>query len=232
MYDGLMIAPSRLAYVACVALCLPARAQEHAPRSHEEMQRLHHDTAAYIAMLEDPGRDAYQKPDEVVAALDLQPGQTVADIGSGSGYFTLRFAAAVGKSGSVYAVDVDPAMVRYLNRRLRDAGVRNVRTILAEPDDPLLPDASVDRFVIVDTWHHIQEPVAYLRLLRRMLAPGGQIAMIDFQKGELPVGPPNGMKMAREDLVSQMEANGFQLLREHAFLPYQYFLVFTPSHSR
>jgi ubiquinone/menaquinone biosynthesis C-methylase UbiE len=212
--------------IATVAFVAPAVAQDQAPRSHEEMHRLHQDPKAYIAMLEDPQRDEYQKPHEVLMALDLKPGETVADIGSGSGYFTLRFAAHVGDTGRVYAVDIDPEMIRHLNRRLREAGVRNVQTILAEPDDPLLPDASVDRFVVVDTWHHIQKQVEYLALMRKMLRPGGQVVMIDFQKRELPFGPPLEMKIAREDLIRQMEASGFHLAKEHTFLPYQYFLVF------
>lgn len=215
-----------LAVAATLALALPAAAQDHA-RSHEEMHRLHQDTKAYIAMLEDPGRDAYQKPGEVVDALDLRPGETIADIGAGSGYFALRFAARVGSGGRVYAVDIDPEMVRHLNRRIRDENVRNVQTILSEPDDPLLPDASVDRFVVVDTWHHIEKPLDYLARMRRMLKPGGQVVMIDFQKRELPVGPPMDIKIARDDLVRQMESAGFRLLKEHGFLPYQYFLVFT-----
>lgn len=211
---------------AAFLLAAPAAAQDPTPRSHEEMHRLHRDTSAYIGMLEDPKRDQYQKPDDVVRALHLRPGETIADIGSGSGYFTLRFAARVGEGGRVFAVDIDPEMVRHLNRRVRDAGVRNVQTILADPDDPLLADASVDRFVVVDTWHHIEKPVEYLALMKRMLKPGGQVVMIDFQKRELPVGPPLEMKIAREDLVRQMEANGFRLAKEHTFLPYQYFLVF------
>ena len=212
---------------AALLLVIPAVAQDQTPRSHEEMHRLHQDPKAYIAMLEDPKRDEYQKPHEVMMALSLKPGETVADIGSGSGYFTLRIAAHVGDTGRVFAVDIDPAMIRFLNRRIRDAGVRNVQTILAEPADPLLPDASVDRFVIVDTWHHIEKPLDYLALMRRMLKPGGQVVMIDFQKRELPLGPPMAMKIAREDLVRQMEANGFHLVKEHTFLPYQYFLVFS-----
>jgi ubiquinone/menaquinone biosynthesis C-methylase UbiE len=191
------------------------------------MHRRHGDPAAYIASLEDPARDGYQKPDEVLKALDLRRGEVVADIGSGSGYFTVRFARAVGETGRVYAVDVSPDMIRHLNRRLRDAGVRNVVPVLAEPDDPLLPDSSVDRFVVVNTWHHIEDRPAYLARLKRMLKPGGQVVHIDFDKRELPVGPPPAMKIAREELVKEMEAAGFRLAAEHALLPYQYFLVFT-----
>jgi ubiquinone/menaquinone biosynthesis C-methylase UbiE len=218
--------PSALGAVAAFLFVVPAGAQNPAPRTQEEMRHVHRDTKAYIAMLEGPARDAYQKPDEVIRALGLKPGETVADIGSGSGYFTLRLARAVGESGHVYGVDIDPDLIRYLNRRIRDTGLRNVHTVLAEPDDPLLPDRSVDRFIIVDTWHHIENQDRYLALLKKLLKPGGQIVMIDYQKRELPVGPPVSMKIARTDLVRQMLDNGFRLVKEHTFLPYQYFLVF------
>ena len=205
----------------------PSALHAQAPATPQEMHRLHGDPAAYIAFLDDPARDAYQKPDEVMKALELRAGEVVADIGAGSGYFAVRFARAVGDAGRVYAVDISPDMIRHLNRRIRDAGIRNVVTVLSEPDDPLLPDASVDRFVIVDTWHHVEDQRKYLDLLKRMLKPGGQVVHIDFQKRDLPVGPPVGMKIAREDLVKQMEDAGFRLAAEHTFLPYQYFLVFT-----
>jgi len=213
-------------WLALLGLAVPGLAQDPKPRSDEEMHRLHRDSKAYIAMLEDPKRDAYQKPHEVIQALDLKQGEAIADIGSGSGYFALRFAAHVGDRGRVYGVDIDPEMIRHLNRRIRDAGLANVQTVLAAPDDPLLRDRSIDRFVVVDTWHHIENQPQYLGLMKKMLKPGGQVVMIDFQKKELPVGPRLAMKIAREDLIRQLEANGFRLAREHTFLPYQYFLVF------
>jgi ubiquinone/menaquinone biosynthesis C-methylase UbiE len=205
-----------------VSAILLAQAAAPAP----EMRHRHDDPVAYRASLDDPKRDAYQKPDEVLKALALKPGEVVADIGAGSGYFTLRFARAVGDTGRVYAVDISPDMVRHVNRRVRDAGLRNVVSVLSEPDDPLLPEASVDRFVIVNTWHHIEDQGKYLALMKKMLKPGGQVVHIDFHKKELPIGPPLAMKIAREDLVKQMESAGFRLAAEHTFLPYQYFLVF------
>jgi ubiquinone/menaquinone biosynthesis C-methylase UbiE len=210
-----------------LATLAPAGVHAQAAATPHEMHERHGDAAAYIASLEDPARDAYQKPDEVMKALALRPGEVVADIGSGPGYFTLRFARAVGETGRVYAVDVSPDMILALDHRLRDEGIRNVVPVLAEPNDPLLPDASVDRFVIVDTWHHIEDRPAYLAVLKRMLKPGGQVVHIDFQKRDLPIGPPLEMKVSREDLVQQMGDAGFKLSAEHTFLPYQYFLVFT-----
>ena len=212
--------------LALVTIAAQAAAQDQRPRTDAEMHRLHQDSKAYIAMLDDPQRDAYQKPHEVLSALDLKPGEVVADIGAGSGYFALRLAAHVGESGRVYAVDISPDMIVHLNRRVRDAGVKNLQTILAAPDDPLLPDASVDRFFICDTWHHIEDQPKYLALMKKMLKPGGQVVMIDFQKRETQTGPPMAMRIAREDLINQLQANGFKVAKEYMFLPYQYFIVF------
>ncbi len=197
-----------------------------APGGDHAAHRLHADPAAYIKALEDPKRDAYQKPHEVMDALAVKEGEIIADIGAGSGYFTMRLAHHVGSKGRVYAVDVSPEMVRHLHGRVRDAGVPNVSPILSLPDDPLLPQP-VDRFVIVDVWHHIENQSGYLALMKKLLKPGGQVVMIDFHKRDLPVGPPAQMKIAREDLLKQMESAGFRLAAEHTFLPYQYFLVFT-----
>ena len=131
----------------------------------------------------------------------------------------------MGRAGRVYAVDVSPDMIRHLHVRVRDAGLLNVSPILAPSDDPLLPEP-VDRFVIVNVWHHVDDQRAYLARMKERLKPGGQVVMIDFQKRELPVGPPVSMKISREDLIAQMQANGFRLDAEHTFLPYQYFLIF------
>jgi ubiquinone/menaquinone biosynthesis C-methylase UbiE len=208
-----------------VVLWTIAPAAGQAPRDQHEMHRLHDDPAAYIAALEDPRRDAYQKPQEVMQALDIKPGEIIADIGAGSGYFSVRLAHHVGATGRVYAVDISPDMIRHLHARVRDLRLSNVSPILARPDDPLLPE-QVDRFLIVDVWHHIENQAAYLALMKKQLKPGGQVVMIDFHKRELPVGPPLAMKIAREDLLRQMRANGLQLATEHTSLPYQYFLVF------
>jgi len=202
-------------------------AQDAVQRDPHQMRGLHNDPMAYIGSLEDPKRDAYQKPQEVVAALNLSPGEVIADIGAGSGYFTFSLARHVSERGTIYAVDVSPDMILHINRRIRDLKVSNVVSILADPDDPLLPAASVNRFFFCDSWHHIENQTKYLSSMKRLLKPRGEIVVIDFHKKELPVGPPLEMRIAREDLITQMEDNGFRLAKEHTFLPYQYFLVFT-----
>ncbi len=210
---------------------LPATlsAQEDVKRDAHEMHRLHKDPKAYIGALEDTKRDAYQKPHEVLTALGLKSGEIIADIGAGSGYFTFRIAHHLGAKGKVFAVDVSPDMIRHINRRIRDLKTTNVVSVLADPDDPLLAERSINRFFICNVWHHVENPTKYLSMMKKMLRPGGEIVMIDFHKKELPFGPPMHMKIAREDLIKQMETNGFRLSKEHTFLPYQYFLVFAPK---
>ncbi len=223
-----MRSPSLLAaWIVSSVFCSSPLLAQNKPLTMEEMHKLHQDSAAYIASLEDPARDAYQKPHEVVTALGLKDGERIADIGSGPGYFTLRFAHHVGDKGVVYAVDISPDMILHLNQAVRDAGLDNVRSILALPDDPLLPARSVDRIFICDTWHHIANHAHYLDVLKKTLRPGGQIVIVDFHKKEMPVaGPPMEMRIARDDVVREFRQSGFVLTKEETFLPYQYFLVF------
>ncbi|HET8578198.1 MAG TPA: class I SAM-dependent methyltransferase, partial [Methylomirabilota bacterium] len=130
-------------------------------------------------------RDGWQQPELVIAALGVHPGDRVADLGSGSGYFTLRLARAVGPGGRVYAVDVDEEMNEYLRHRVAQAGLANVDVLLGRFDDPLLPDGGVDLVLVVDTYHHLKDRPAYFRKLQRDLAPGGRVAVIDFDGRKL-----------------------------------------------
>ncbi|HKC59855.1 MAG TPA: methyltransferase domain-containing protein [Myxococcales bacterium] len=209
-----------LAVTAAIALSLAA--QMHGRHGNPE------DLDSYIAKMEDPSRAEWQKPDQVLRALALQPGQVVCDVGAGPGYFTLPVARTVGETGRVYAVDVDPRILATLRKRLRDSGVRNVTPVLALDDDALLPPAACDLILVVDTYHHFPGGPAYLRRLARSLRSGGRIVNIDFHKRELPVGPPPEHKLTREEFLSQADAAGLALVQEHTFLPYQYFLVLEP----
>ena len=190
------------------------------------------DLDGYIARMEEPSRAAWQKPDEVVRALGLRPGQVACDVGAGPGYFSLRLARAVGEAGHVYAVDVEPRILSVLRDRVQSSNARNVTPVLSLPDDALLPAASCDLILIVDTYHHFPDGPAYLRRLSRALRPGGRIANVDFHKRELPVGPPPEHKVAREAFLADATAAGLRLAEEHTFLPYQYFVVLAPSGQR
>jgi ubiquinone/menaquinone biosynthesis C-methylase UbiE len=187
------------------------------------------DLEGYIARMEEPSRAGWQKPDEVVHALGLRGGQVACDVGAGPGYFSLRLARAVGEDGHVYAVDVEPRILAVLRDRLRDSGARNVTPVLSLPDDSLLPAGRCDLILIVDTYHHFPDGPAYLRRLARALKSGGRIANVDFHKRELPVGPPPEHKVAREAFLADAAAAGLQLVQEHDFLPYQYFVVLAPG---
>lgn len=170
-------------------------------------------------MPEEPGRAAWQKPEEVIEALALRADETVADIGAGSGYFTRRFAA---RTGRVYAVDINPKLLE----QIAALGLANVTTVLADPDDPRLPGASVDTVFFCNVLHHIRNRPAYFAKISRALKPGGRIVIIDFHKRPLPVGPPVSGKLSGEEVISELDGVGFRLDRSHGMLDYQYFFEF------
>lgn len=180
--------------------------QHHPPRSADE----------YAKVLEDPSRDAWQKPHEVIMALKLKPTEVIADIGAGSGYFTRRFAHHAAK---VYAVDISADL-------LAKTKGEKIETVLATPDDPKLPAASVDTIFICDVLHHIENREAYYNKLASALKPGGRIVNIDFHKRDLPVGPPVSMKISEDEVRKEFAAAGFKQSAKHTFLPHQYFLEF------
>jgi SAM-dependent methyltransferase len=223
----------RLLALALLAVA-PALADEPHPHGHDGATR--HASAhgnpgdldRYIAHLADPARDAWQKPDALLAALAVTPGQVACDVGAGPGYFTLRLSRLVGPAGRVYAVDVEPRILAALVERLAAAGARNVTPVLSLPDDPLLPPASCDLVLVVDTYHHFPDGRAYLRRLAASLRPGGRIVNVDFQKRETPVGPPVAHRVSREDFLSDAAAAGLAVSREHDLLPWQYALELTP----
>ena len=183
----------------------------------------------YIHRMEEPGRAEWQKPDEVTARLGLQPGQVACDIGAGPGYFALRLGRALGPTGHVWAVDVEPRMLAALGERVAAQGIRNVTPVLGLPGDPLLPPASCDLVLVVDTYHHFPDGVLYLRRLAEALRPGGRLVNIDFHKRETPVGPPLEHRVAREEFLRQARAAGLVVVDEPTLLPYQYFVILRPG---
>jgi len=180
----------------------------------------------YIALLEDPQRDEWQKPDAVIHALKLKEGQVVADIGAGSGYFTVRLARAVGQKGQVFAVDIDEGMLGYLRQRLAQEKIANVQVMQVPPHDPLLIDGSLDLAFICNTYHHLEDREVYLRKLRKALKPDGRLVIVDFYKKEgIPVGPPMSMRLGEETIKKELQAAGMQVAEKLTILPYQYILI-------
>lgn len=194
---------------------------------HQGPPHTFEDVEKWVREFESPERDRWQKPEEVVRALQLKPGDRVADIGAGSGYFSRRFAGAVGAGGVVYAVDIESGMLRYISTRAEKEGHLNMVPVLGTPTSPMLPPASVDLVFICDTIHHVENRPAYYEILKRNLGPGGRLAIVDFEKREgIPVGPPLQMRVAREELIREVTSSGFRLKDDLKLLPYQYFLIF------
>lgn len=175
-----------------------------------------------------PVRDLWQRPGSVVRALNLKSGDKLADIGASSGYFSLRFSPAVGAEGRIYAVDTDIEALGRLARRTAGRIPSNIDTVHARPDDPLLPE-KVDLAFFCHSLHHINHQAGYLRDLKRHLAPGARLAVIEFRENS-PVGPRGeGHRLSRERALGILRDAGFRTVEEFAFLPFQYFLVATPD---
>lgn len=182
------------------------------------------DADAWAARFEDPKRDAWQKPDEVIAALALPPEAKVADIGSATGYFPVRFAKALPR-GRVYGMDVESSMVDYLNKRAEREELPNLTSHLAEFADAKIPEP-VDLILMVNTYHHIEARPVYFAKLAASLKPGGRLALIDFTRAST-MGPESAEKVPADQVEAELKEAGYTLAASHTFLPEQFFLVFT-----
>jgi arsenite methyltransferase len=168
-------------------------------------------------------RNRWQHPDEVIQALQIRPGEDVADLGSGGGYFTFRLADAVGPNGKVYAVDIDKWMLDDLSSRASKDGYTSVVTVLAMRDDPRLPQDGIDLIFTCNTYHHLTDRTDYFRHAKRYLRPDGRIAVIDFNG----TGVTFGHHWTKKSVIeSEMDAAGYKLEKDLSFLEYQSFLIF------
>ncbi len=208
-----------LTAAACLAGPAAAQSPPHAQHRFDDAERWAH-------VFDDPKRDAWQKPHEVIQALALKPDAVVADIGAGTGYFAVRLAAMV-PQGRVYAVDVEPDMVEHLARRAKREKRDNLIAVQATAQDARLPEKA-DVIVLVDVYHHIDQRDRYFSRLRASLKPGGRLAIIDFRI-DSPAGPPKSARIAPDRVVAELKAAGYGLTQQHDFLPRQYFLVFRPA---
>ncbi len=212
----------------------PAPAGDHArhvaeqthqpPPGGDHMRHRFDDPEAYAKSFDDPARDAWQMPSRVIDALALAPGQIVADVGAGTGYFSTRLARAAAMP-TVFAVDIEPAMVAHLTKRAAGEGLANMRAVQASATSPNLPEP-VDVVLVVDTFHHIGNRAAYFAGVRSRLRPGGRVAIIDFRKDAPGEGPPAHFRFSPEQISAEMEAAGYVLDARHDFLPRQHFLVY------
>jgi ubiquinone/menaquinone biosynthesis C-methylase UbiE len=205
------------------AALLAGSAAAQSPHTH---QHSFSGAEQWAHVFDDPKRDEWQKPHEVIQALALKPDAVIADIGAGTGYFSMRLANMVPK-GRIYGVDIEPDMVKYLAERAKREKRDNVVALAGAPGDPRLPEKA-DLILMVDVFHHIDDRTGYFRKLRASLKPGGRIAVIDFRV-DSPQGPPKAARIAPERVVAELEGAGYTLAKAHRFLPNQYFLVFRPQ---
>ena len=219
---------SRGALAGVVALSLIAIAGAVAQDGHKHGQgHGHHqrfdDPARWSKSFDDPARDKWQKPDEVIRALAMSSDSRVADIGAGTGYFTVRLARAVPK-GVVFAVDIEKKMVEHIAARARDEGLTNVRGVEGGVTSPNLPEP-VDLVLMVNSYHHIDRRAAYMEALKGSLKPGGRIAIIEARPAA-DRGPPKHFRLSVAQIDDEMKAAGFLRAAKHDFLPRQNFLLY------
>ncbi len=210
-----------------------ARAQAGAPPAGDPHQHsgFHHSFSQadmWAKEFDDPSRDAWQKPEQILDALNLDPSATVADIGAGTGYFSVRIARRL-PQGKVFAIDIEQDMLRYLSERARREHLNTINTIMASGENANIPEP-VDVILIVDTYHHIDDRIAYFARLKKSLRPHGRLAVVDF-KPDSPEGPPIASRISAEKVTEELKTAGYSLVAAYSFLPRQYFLVFTPASS-
>jgi len=212
------------AFLLLLASALPSlRAQTAAPAPDQHRPTSTPYTGD-LSIFETPGRDQRLHIDRVMDILGIAPGKTVADIGAGSGWFTVRAAKRVGNTGRVYAVDINPAAIKYIDERIQKDQLNNVKTIVGKPDNPELPPNSVDAVLLLKTYHEVAEPVTLLRNLRAALRPGSRVGIIDRDGN----GEDHGVH--KEIVLREASQAGYRLLEEHDDLvkddKVDYFLVF------
>jgi ubiquinone/menaquinone biosynthesis C-methylase UbiE len=174
-------------------------------------------------------RDVEEEPDRAIDVLKIEKGSTVADIGAGSGYMTVKLAKKVGPQGRVYANDIQPAMLELLNKRIAKSKIANVSVVLGMQDDPRLPVETLDLVLMVDVYHELSQPQLMLRHIRASLKPGGRLVLLEYRKEDpsIPIKPEHKMSVA--DAKLEVEAEGFKLTKTNEDLPRQHILIFTKA---
>ena len=202
--------------------------EQHRPHGQDvdarHMEHSFDDAERYARSFDDPARDAWQQPERVIEMLAIQPDEAVADIGAGTGYFTVRLAGG-SAARTVYAVDVEESMLAYVRARAEREGLDHVVAVQGDAQGPNLPEP-VDVVLIVNTFHHIPDRAQYFAALKERLNPGARLAIVDYAKGAAGGGPPDEFRFTPEEITNQLRRAGFTLRATHDFLARQSFLVF------
>lgn len=200
---------------------------KHHAHGHKSKSKHHRfaNPERWARVFDKKSRAKWQKPQEVIAKLALRPNDHVADIGAGTGYFSLPLARAV-PQGLVYALDIEHKMAAYAEARAKKAGLKNVKGSVAGEDDARIP-GSVDVVFLCNTYHHIAGRTAYFSRVAKSLKAGGRVVVVDFKPGELPVGPPPDHRVLPADLHEELVAAGYTKLElDNTTLPYQYIAIY------
>jgi ubiquinone/menaquinone biosynthesis C-methylase UbiE len=207
--------------------------QGHGVNEHGYRGHRFDDPEAWTKEFESAERTAWQQPDAVVTSLAIPPDAKIADLGAGTGYFAVRF-AAVATAGKVYAVDIEPNMVAWLGTRASNEGLGNLVAVQGTANDPQLPEA-VDLVFMCNVFHHLADPRAYFESVAGNLRPDGRVVIVDFRKDnpEDAPGPPAAMRMQPQDITAHMQAAGYVLAREDLeLLEFQYLLEYVRARAK
>lgn len=240
-----LLAPGVLACMLVVSFALPLQADDPAkPQAKPQYEtRREHDPNGIgkfymgreIAMvmgheaagwLDRPEREKEEAPQQVIEALKLQPGDVVADVGAGSGYFSFRLAKAVGEKGKVLAVDIQPEMLDLINERAKARKIKNIQLVLGKEKDPQLPADSVDLILMVDVYHEFEYPYEMTEAMVKSLKPGGRIAFVEYRKEDPQVWIKLVHKMTEAQVRKEMAIHHLRWLKTYAMLPQQHIIVF------
>jgi len=200
-----------------LSFCLSLLAQDKRPGPLFPPEKLH--------ILEKPRE--WQDIDKIMYNMRIRSGDVVADIGAGSGYFTVPFAKKTGNEGLVYAEDIQKEMINYISQKVAKLQIKNIKTILGNVEDPAIPDNSLNFAFIANTYHELEKPLLLLKNVRKDLRSHGKLVIIDWDpKKDAPFGPPKEVKIPEETVIKEAEETGFYFIEKHDFMPYHYFLIF------
>ena len=218
---GIRVIILALCFLSNVAPCVSQNAAQSAP---EQQRKTSEPYTGDLSIFESPGRGERLQINRVMDTLGITAGKSVADIGAGSGWFTVRAAKRVGGTGAVYAVDINPEAIRYIAQRGQKEHLQNIKTILSKPDDPLLPPNSVDAVLLLKTYHEVAHPVELLRNLRPSLRTGAKVGVVD-RNGN---GEDHGV--GSDVVIREAQQAGYRLSGQYDFVKadkMDYFLIFT-----
>lgn len=211
-----------LATLPVAFLLVEAATQRHPVSGRELAPTMGVEGAAW---LDRPEREAEEAPSQAIAALKIAPGSVVADVGAGSGYYTVRLSEVVGPGGRVVATDLQPGMLDLIRAKVVRLGLANVTLVQGRPDDPVLPAATFDLIVMVDVYHELASPQIFVRKLREALKPGGRLVLIEFRLEDPRVPIREVHKMSVAQVREELGADGFQIDRVIDVLPWQHIIV-------